>query len=453
VILQPSAHAGRQRRRLAWALAPALPGLLAAVLASIAARRSFSLTEVEWVLTTRQPWRALVPFDPADPSGALYRVALKGWLHAGSQEWIARVPSIAAFALAASVVSLLGGRLFDRRVGLAAGLVFAATASMAGLGRSVGPLPLAVLAVAVATWLVAVAIESDALAAWAAYVPVAAAAVYLHASAVLVLAAHGVAAAISPAVRRRALLAAALVALAAIPAAVPVVLHRRHLVDALAQPSLEDVGRAVHDAVGRNGALLGLAAVGVLALLLLRVPRAEPWKTTLLVAAAVLPLAGTLALSMVRPSLDPRYLAVSVPAWSLLVATGMRMLRREVALVALGGLLALSGLRLADVVGETPETWRSAVAAAFAAREPDDRVVGAPARAIGALAYYAGAGRGSVSPKGPTVFVVVRARDLQASVAAARATVRPPAYALRDTQRLSRMLWLQRWERTGLREG
>jgi integrase len=205
--------------------------------------------------------------------------------------------------------------------------------------------------------------------------------------------------------------------------------------------------------VGRNGVLLFLAAVGVLVILLLRFPRAQPWKTTLLVAAALLPPAAALVLSMLRPSLDPRYLAVSVPAWALLAAAGLRMLRLEVAAFAIAALLALAGLRLADVVRSTPENWRAGVAEAFAAKEPQDRVVAAPARTITALSFYAGPDRGSLAGGGPTTFVLARARDATTALYEGRHVVSPPAYALRDSVRLSSRLWLQRWERTALPAG
>jgi len=454
VILQPSALSSRHDRKAAWALAPLAPALLAAALAAVDARRSFTLAEVERVLGTRHAWRSLVPFDPADPSGALYQVALKGWLHAGGQEWVTRAPSVAAVALTAIVVALLGARLFDRTVGLVAGTIFATTASIAGLGRTVDPVPLAVLAATVATWLFVCALESGSISLWGLYVVTTVASVYLHASALTLLGAHALAAALAPGrMRRRGAVALAAAIAGSFPAAIPIVLHRRHAVDALVQPSAADVGRAVHDAVGRNGVLLGLAAVGVLALLLRPLPRAEPWKTTLLATAAALPLAGALALSMVRPSLDARYLAVSVPAWSLLAAAGFRTLRREVGVLALAALLALAGLRLADVVRRTPENWRAAVATAFAARQPEDRVVVAPGRAISAFAFYAGPDRGSLTPKGPATLVVVRAPDAAGAIAAGRASVQPPAYALRDIRRLGGLLWLQRWERTGLPAG
>ena len=83
----------------------------------------------------------------------MHLALLKGWLHTGSSDWVARVPSVVAVALAAATVYALGVRLFDRRTGLAAGILFGASAFTAGIGRDAGPIALAVLAATVTTLL------------------------------------------------------------------------------------------------------------------------------------------------------------------------------------------------------------------------------------------------------------------------------------------------------------
>ncbi len=450
MILQPSAIARRRETRVVWSLAPAAVGVLAAALAAVGARRSLSLVEVEDVLRSRRAWSQLVPFEHASASGSLYLVALKGWLYVGSAEWVARAPSIAACGLTAAVVYLLGARLVDRATGLAAGAAFATTAYALDVGRDVGSLGLAVLAVATATWLFAVALETNWLALWGAYVVVAVAASYLHASCATVLVAHAAALVAWTGSPRRAAWSVGLASIVSAPAAVQVVLHRRHVLDALTQPRLGDVLRAVHDVSGRNVALLVAAAIGVVALVAVRFLEVDGWKPTLLVTWAVAPLVAVLVLSMVRPSFDARYLAVSAPAWSLLAGAGIRGSRRELAAVLAVAVVAIGGVRTWQLLRQTPENWRGAVAAAFASKAPENRVVAAPARAIAALAYYAGPDRGSTTAAGPTAFVLVRARDARDAVEQARGAVRPPAYALRAQRRWGRRLWLQRWERTGL---
>ena len=176
-----------------WRLAPLAVSLLAAGLAAIDVRRSFTLAEIEEVLQSRRPWRDLVPIWHPDAGSSVYLALLKGWSHVGSTEWVTRVPSLVAVALAAAVVCALGTRLVERRVGLAAGTLFAISSYTTGLGRAAGPLALAVLAATVATWLFIVAIESGGLTPWSAYACIAVVSVYVHASCALVLVAHGAA--------------------------------------------------------------------------------------------------------------------------------------------------------------------------------------------------------------------------------------------------------------------
>jgi mannosyltransferase len=431
-------------------LAPVAVALLAAGLGVIGIRRSFGLAEIEAVLESGRAWHDLVPFRDADASGSLYLLLLRGWLHVASSEWVARVPSLVAVGLAAAAVYALGCRLFDRNAGLAAGAVFAASASTATAGRTAGPLALALLAATLATLLFVVAIESGGATAWCAYALVAAASVYVHTSCALVLGAHAVALALVRPQGRFALVADALAAAVAAPAVVQTLANRPHAVDPLRQPSLADVLHAAHDASGRNGALLALALIGAAVIAMERTPGSEPWKLGLLAAWALVPAAGLLLLSIARPSLDARYLAISAPALALLAGGALAAIAVP-ALVAVlaAAVLALGGVRVAQLDRSTTEDWRAAVAAAFAAKPADERVVAAPARALAAVAYYAGTGRGSATPKGAAVRLLVRARA-DVALETARDAARAPAYALRNERSFGSRLRLQRWERTGL---
>jgi len=441
-----------ETRRVAWALAPVAIGLLSAGLAAISLTQSFGLSEVEETLHARRDWSQLVPFTHADASGSGYAALLKAWSGVGSDEWVLRAPSVLAVALASVVVYLLGTRLFDRLTGAVAGVAFATSSLTIELGGRVGSLALGMLAAVLATWLFVVAAESGRRVVWAGYVVVGAAGAYVHASVAFVLVAHAVAAFWLP--RRGARSAAvciAVAAVAALPAVVQALDGRRHLADALAQPGFDDVARAVHAVSGRNVVVLALAAGGVAALAIGRVTRGESWKLALLVTWAVVPLVGTLALSIARPSLDARYLAVSAPALAVLAAVGLLQLpRREVVAGIALVVLAVSGVRVAQSVRSTPENWRAAAAYALARKEPGDRVVVAPARAITAFSYYAGPNRGSLTARGPAVFVVVRAANETDAVDIARHAVRAPAYALHDERRFGSHLRVQRWERTGV---
>lgn len=438
--------------RLVWALAPVGIGVLAASLAALSLGHSLGLSEVEDRLYAQRDWSQLVPFVRGDASGSAYAAILKAWASIGTDEWVLRAPSVVAVALASVAVYVLGARLFSRLAALVAGVALATSELTVDLGSQVGGLALAVLAATVATWLFVVAAESGRRIAWFGYTVVAAAGVYVHASVAFVLVAHAVALLWLP--RRSAKTAGVSVCIAAavgLPAVVQALDGRRHLVDALSQPDLGDVARAVHDVSGRNVLVLVLGVAGVVALALGRVPGGEHWKLALLATWAVAPLAGVLVLSIARPSLDWRYLAVSAPATAILAAVGLLQLpRREAVAGAAVAVLILSGLRVAQSLRSTPENWRAASAYALARKEPGDRVVITPARAISAFSYYAGKNRGSLTAGGPTAFVVVRAATEAEAVAFARKAVGAPAYALRDERRFGSHLRVQRWERTGL---
>jgi mannosyltransferase len=404
------------------------------------------------VLHSRATWRSLVPFRHADASGSVYLALLKGWLHVGSAEWVARAPSVAAVALTAGCVTLLGARLFGRASGLAAGVALASSAAMAGLGREASPLATAVFAATAGTWLFVIALETDRRSVWSAYVVVATASVYVHASCALVLVAHVIALWLDgrhP--LRRGVIATAAAPLLAAPAVVQVVASPRRVLEPLRQPGLGDLARALHDASGRNVALLGLAAAGAAALALGYRLRAEAWKTSLVVTWAVLPLVGALTLSIVRPSLDPRYLAVASPALALLAGAGLVALaRRELVATAAIVMLAVAGVRLERLERANVEDWPAAVSFAETAHTTDGRIVVAPPRAISAFAFYAGADRGSLAAAGSRVLVVARADGDAAALAAAREAVRAPAYALLGMRRFGSRLQVQTWVRTGV---
>jgi len=452
VVATASDAEARATGRLAWALVPVGVGVLAAGLAALPLRHSFGLSEVEKRLLAERDWSQLVPFAHADASASTYAAILKVWSNVGTDEWVLRAPSVAAVALTSMAVYFLGARLFDRLAGVVAGVAFATSELTVDLGSQVGGLALAVLAATTATWLFVVAAESGRRSAWFAYAIVAAAGVYVHATVAFVLAAHAVALIWLP--RERAKTAGVSVGIAAavgLPAVVQALDGHRHLVDALSQPDLGDVARAAHDVSGRNVLVLALAAAGVIALALGRVPAGERWKLALLATWALAPLAGVLVLSIARPSLDWRYLAVSAPAIAILAAVGLLELPRREAVAGVAVVvLALSGFRVAQSVRSTPENWPAAAAYVLARKEPGDRVVVAPARAITAFSYYAGRDRGSLTAAGPTAFVIVRSADEADAVAFARKVVGAPAYALRDERHFGSDLRVQRWERTGL---
>ncbi len=448
--MDATAPVASSRARL-WLAAPFALSLLTADLAAIHIRRPLVLAEVESVLESRRRWSELVPVWHPQASDGVYLGLLKAWAHAGSSEWVARTPSVVAVACTAGLVYALGAQLFDRLTALAAGTLFATSSTTAGIGREVQPIALAMLAATLATWLFVVARRSRRPGHWVVYAIVAASSVYVHASCALVLVAHAAMLAFGSPPARRAVAATAITAALAAPAVVVVLAVHRHLIDPLRQPGLGDVARAVHDASGRNSVILAVAAIGLALLVYDAATGHGADALALLGAWTAAPLAAVLVLSIARPSLDARYLAVSTPAVSLPGGFGFgRLARREVAAAVGIAILALSGVRLSQLERRTAENWPAVVSYTVRSQQRGARIVIAPARAISAFAYYAGPGRGSLEPGGPAAFVVVRAGSEGAALDAARTSVRAPAYALRNELRFGRHLWVQEWDRTGL---
>ncbi len=307
------------------------------------------------------------------------------------------------------------------------------------------------LAAAIATWRFLVAVASGSRLAWSAYAAIAVVSVYIHASCALVLVAQAATLLFGRRPTRRAVATVIAVFGLAVPAVVAVLAAHRHVIDPLVQPSLGDLGRAAHDASGRNVVVLALALYGA-AVLAREAAAGDDVSTLALLAAwAGLPLAALMALSIARPSLDERYLAVSTPALCLLAGSGLvRLPGRELLAGVAVAAVALSTVRLVQLDHHETESWSAAVSYANSSKEAGERIVVAPARWLSAFSYYAGPDRGSLGPGGPVSFVVVRALDEEDALAAARHAVHAPAYALRGERRFGRHLWVQEWDRTGL---
>ena len=247
------------------------------------------------------------------PAAASISALLKGWLHVGSAEWVARLPSLVAVALTAAAAVRARGRVSsNRRVGLAAGVLFATSAYTTGIGRSAGPLALAVLAATLATWLFVVAMRvGRGRISWSGVCggrrrlglrprivrprprrPCRGARCHATARREARTSWRAIFAGRRCSAGHRA------------GACEPPPPCRRRS----ASPALADVARALHDASGRNVALIALAAAGIARHRCSR-SRAARWRrgeAALLISwARVAARRPLLVLSIARPSLDP----------------------------------------------------------------------------------------------------------------------------------------------------
>ncbi|MGH9084318.1 MAG: glycosyltransferase family 39 protein, partial [Acidimicrobiales bacterium] len=146
------------------------------------------------------------------------------------------------------------------------------------------------------------------------------------------------------------------------------------------------------DVMVRLGALWPLAVLGCLLLL----GRRLEWSTKIVAAVALLPAAALFVIAHSKRDLfELRYFVLAAPLLLVLVARAVTTLahRRATLGVAMAGLLALSGVALADqqVNGTNPRLFdfRGAVEEIDETSQPGDVLAYAPGYLDGVLGYYA----------------------------------------------------------------
>ncbi|MER5637098.1 glycosyltransferase family 39 protein [Kitasatospora sp. NPDC002227] len=306
-----------------------------------------------------------------DASTGLYYFIEHFWVDAfGHSLLVMRLPSVLAMAGATLFVSLAGAKLFGRRTGLAAGVIFACIPSVSRYAQEARAYAFVMLAVAAATWLLLRALERPTALRWAAYGFSVTLTGYFHMVALTFLTAHAVIVGIRWwHGRRRALLVGFLVSagVAVLPVLPLMKLGQEQSKDQLSwltSPPVQYVG----DVFLRG--LFGSSLVSYAFLALAILPLAWPSRRRAAFEVgvmAVLPV-GLLWLVSQTSShyfLD-RYLLFTLPAWALLAANVLTMLRPKVL-----GALGLAVLLLAGVPDQrsvrkwdSRETWTAKGAAA-----------------------------------------------------------------------------------------
>ncbi|MGH2636353.1 MAG: glycosyltransferase family 39 protein [Actinomycetota bacterium] len=137
-------------------------------------------------------------FDHQPMFPTYYMVAWVARSVGGASEWVLRIPSLLAMALASVALARLGTRLFDRETGLLAAIVFAISAPGAYAATDARPYALGLLALVVATLLLVRWLDTRNRWAAAGFAVAAALVVYVHYLLAAALVAHVV-----YAVRRR----------------------------------------------------------------------------------------------------------------------------------------------------------------------------------------------------------------------------------------------------------
>jgi mannosyltransferase len=406
----------------------AVPALLAALLSIIRiTSRSLGFDEGATMAIVSQHGSALgsaIARDGGNMSGYyLLMHLLVGWWGTGLT--VLRLPSAVFTVMTVALVAALGLRLFDRRVGVVAGLLCAVNLPLVYWAQTArGYAPMVAFVCAGFLCFLTLAEESAPPArrrwAWAGYVLAMVLAAYSSFVAVLVVPVQLLALIGRPAALRR--LASALIAVAVccLPLAILAVRRGSGQLFWVPRPSRKVESQVLQSLTStglqpsfhpRFTTAVGLVAtvlvvIGV-ALAMLRARRAGPgeypadprlagWPAALTLQWLAVPVVLTFLYSLVaQPIFLPRNLLTCLPAVPLVLAVALThpRLPARLALVGLVAALAVRAVPLAAAYGVSPEPWRAATADVLARARPGDCIAFYPEDARNAFQYYVRDGR------------------------------------------------------------
>jgi mannosyltransferase len=179
----------RALRARVW-LAPAVV-MLALGLHHIGVPEMWRDELASWSAATRSLPDLFTLLSHIDASSGAYYLLLHGVAAVfGTSPLALRAPSVLAMCVAAGCVALIGQRMFSRRAGLAAGMVFALLPSVSRFAQEARSYALVVMAVALSTLLLLRALERADWWRWAAYAAALGATGLLHLVALSCVAGH-----------------------------------------------------------------------------------------------------------------------------------------------------------------------------------------------------------------------------------------------------------------------
>jgi mannosyltransferase len=322
---------------------------------------------------------------------ALYYIALHSWLvwpAAGATETAVRSLSV-IFALATlPVVYLLTARVADRKAGLIAVLLLAGNGFFIRYGQEARGYSLAMLLVTWSSYQLLRSLDRPSARAWAGYALVSALALYAHLFAGLVVLGHAVFVLTlgwrrSPMPWRLVGFGWGLLGLLAVPLALFVIFRdvgQLDWVPPLRGVDALDVLRALSGDAGWF--LLGLyvAACGVTGVTSLRAPADDSptpqGHMALLAIWFLTPLLLALAISVVKPIFQPRYLLVALPPFVMLAAIGLSRIRRQAVAYVFAGAVFWQSAGGVRAWYDAPDRqhWRSAVEFVMSRAQPGDAI-------------------------------------------------------------------------------
>ncbi len=325
----------------------------------------------------------------------LYYSIEKPWAAlAGSSEAALRFPSVLGTMLACALLVVVGRKLFDRRIALAAGMLLAVNPFVVKWSQQARGYTLLLAVSVLAILLLLRALERGTRGAWALYGLAFSAMIIWHPPAGVVLAPTHIL--LVSQRRERVLphgLAAALVIVAlGVPWAAQIAMRSTGegvVMNWLTFPTPEVTAHAVVDISGAAGLGLLLALVGLWALHRAGDVDRAVWLATW----AFTPFVVALVISVARPIFLDRYLIVASPAFALLGAVaitgfGLRVRAALAAAVVVAVGIGLWQWYSTDEGNWQGEDWRSAVHTVLGRQAEADAVVVVPWAAHAAAEYY-----------------------------------------------------------------
>jgi mannosyltransferase len=353
-------------------------------------RESFWLDEAYSAFLAGLPpmefWEVLTA---SQANSSLYYVLLRGWVVLGTGEATVRLLSVLPAVAAVPISFALGRRLFGWRVGVAAAALLAVNAFAIQYAQEARAYSLVLFLVLLSTYLFVRAVQEGGRWTWAAYVLVTALSGYAHFFAwFVVLAQLGSLAFLDRRPATRTLLAAyGSIAVLSLPLLAFVLTTSGNQIGWIPSLSVSGIAGALGQLAGGRtfvgaAVLVAILVACVLFTLMALVQRwrrkgrsADTWRLVLVLGWLLIPIAGALAISLVKPIWVDKYLIVALPGLALTAAFGLSTRKPT---LARAGLLILLVASVSQVLvlhlNEDKDDWRAATEFVLTRSEPGDGI-------------------------------------------------------------------------------
>ena len=292
----------------------------------------------------------------AEASIGPYYVLMRLWTEVfGTSDLSLRIPSVLAMAGSAGLLAALGTRIGGRRVGIAAGTLFAVIPMISRYAQEARPYAITVFAAVLATYLVVRLLERPGFLWYLAYAVTVLVLGLSHLVALLLLAAHALIVWKARPGRRRVLAWLGTATASILPMLPVLYLGQRQTGNQIAwiPPLTFDRVAVMPDS------LFGSAVLGGAVIALALVAMTMVGSSLVATAWAVIPTVGLALASFITPLWLSRYLLFVLPAWVLLAALALRratILRGTMAVLTLGLLTVPAQLDLRGSAGHQQAT-------------------------------------------------------------------------------------------------